>query len=86
MCNPLTGDVEEAWQEAVPECTQLIPQALVDLHGFRVQTHVFLFTVGELGPLPPAIHTAIKVDIGVTGERERWERVGDRKRENRIRV
>lgn len=31
-----TGDVEESWQEAVPESTHLVPQTFVNLESFSV--------------------------------------------------
>lgn len=60
-----TGDVEEAWQEAVPESTHLVPQTFVDLHGFRVQSNVFLLADGKQRPAPPGVHEAVMVHIGI---------------------
>lgn len=63
----LTGDVEEARQEAIPERTHLVAQTFVDLHGFGVEPNVFLLAEGEGGPPPSSVRNSF---VGIPDEDE----------------
>lgn len=65
-----TSDVEEAWQEAVPESTHLVPQTFVDLQCFSVESNMFLLTDSEQRPAFLAFDHPIMVHIGISDKEE----------------
>lgn len=70
----LTGDVEEAWQEAVPKGAHLVPQPFVDLHWFSVESDVFLLADGEQRPALLAVHHPVMVHIGISAGQSKGTR------------
>lgn len=67
-----TSDVEEAWQEAVPESAHLVPQTFVDLQRFSVESNMFLLADSEQRPALLAFNQPIMVHIGIS-DREEYE-------------
>ncbi len=65
-----TSDVEEAWQEVVPESAHIVPQTSVDLQWFSVESNMFLLTDSEQRPTPSAVHQPILVHIGIADRQE----------------
>lgn len=61
-----TSDVEEAWQEAVPESTHLVPQPFVDLQCLSVESDMFLLADGEQRPALLTVHQPVMVHIGIS--------------------
>lgn len=70
-----TSDVEEAWQEAVPKSTHLVPQTFVNLECFSVESNMFLLTDSKLRPAFFAFNQPVMVHIGISGKDENKERV-----------
>lgn len=69
-----TSDVEEAWQEAVPESTHLVSQTFVDLLWcFSVESNIFLLAKSEQRPALLAFNQPVMVYIRIS-EREETER------------
>ncbi len=79
-----TGDVKEAWQEAVPESTHLDPQTSVYLQRFSVESNMFLLTDGELRPASLAFNNAIMVHIGISEREEREHGLKETRSEQRL--
>ena len=65
-----TSDVEEAWQEAVPERTHLIAQTFVDLQRFSVESNMFLLTDSEQRPASSSVRQPF---IGISEQRDEAE-------------
>jgi len=66
----LTSDVEEAWQEAVPERAHLVPQTFVDLQWFGIEPDVLLLADGELRPAPLVVRRPVIVHVGISDRGE----------------
>lgn len=77
-----TSYVEEAWQEAVPESTHLVPQTFVDLQWFSVEFNIFLLAVSEHRPALLVFNQAVMVHIRISKRGKNDEEYCNQKRDH----